>query len=682
MISKIVNGRRMLFLLFLFFALSLNAQNNLIKLNNLFDIRNVADAAIDPAAENVAYILNIPVHVNQGEGTSYNELHVYNIKAGTTTPILTGKISAGAPKWSSDGKRVYFVSNMGEGTQVYYTDINDKKPVKVTNAASGVLAFALFPDNKRIAYVSTVSRLPELKQQSAKGYKIEYYEEDYHDRVLHVMNTETGEVKALNSGNSVFEFDINPDGRTILAAVSPKNLIDYEYMFKRVYQIDVATGAQNLVFENPGKLSEIAWNTDGSEFSVISAANVNDNFSGSLFSAKRDNELSFDKVSAYSKGFEGSVFKAVWADKNTILYYSDEGVETTLRTVKSGNPKPEVVLEPGKIYITGFSYANGVAAIVASRPEHPAELYIYDVASKKLTKATENNGWVKNLTLGKQEKISYKAKDGLTIEGVLIYPVNYKAGTKYPLITYIHGGPEACEKNGWHTSYNKWGQFAAAKGFFYFAPNYRASSGRGVDFSHMGFGDLVGKEFEDVIDGIDHLIKLGYVDEKKVGIGGGSYGGYFSAWAATKHTNKFAASTVFVGVTNQLSKSNTTDIPEEDYLVHWGVRPLDAVEKYLERSPIMYTKNTKTPTLILHGKDDPRVPALQSIELYRTLKTYSDVPTRLVLYPGEGHGNRKNTNRFDFLVRTLQWYEWYLGDDSAKKSELPPLVVDYDEYLK
>lgn len=569
MIIRKISSRAVLLLLFLLLNFNLSGQD-LIRLSNLFDIRTVADAVIDPAAENVAYTLNIPVHVNQGEGSSYNELHVYNIKTGLSAPLLSGKVFVSSPKWSSDGKRIYFISNMGEGTQVYYTEMSDKKAVKVTNSASGVLSFALFPDNKRVAYVTQVSRLPELKAQAAKGYKIEYYEEDYSDRILHVLDTETGEVKVLNSGNSVFEFDINPDGKTILAAIAPKNLIDQEYMFKRVYQIDASTGEQKMVFENPGKLSDITWNTDGSEFSVIAAANVHDNFSGSLFSAKRDNSLPFDKMNAYSKGFEGSVMEAQWIDNNTILYYSDEGVETTLRTVKSGNAKSELVLEPGKIYITGFSYSKSIAAIVASRPEHPAELYIYDLSSKKLTKATDNNGWVKDLKLGKQEKISYKAKDGLTIEGVLIYPVNYKAGEKYPLITYIHGGPEACEKNGWHTSYNKWGQFAAAKGFFYFAPNYRASSGRGVEFSHMGFGDLVGKEFEDVIDGIDYLIKTGYVDEKKVGIGGGSYGGYFSAWAATKYTNRFAASTVFLVLLISSLKQTPQIFPKRTILCTGG----------------------------------------------------------------------------------------------------------------
>lgn len=204
------------------------------------------------------------------------------------------------------------------------------------------------------------------------------------------------------------------------------------------------------------------------------------------------------------------------------------------------------------------------------------------------------------------------------------------------------------------------------KGFFVFYPNYRASSGRGVDFSMAGRGDLVGKEFEDVIDGIDYLIELGLVDANKVGIGGGSYGGYFSAWGATKYSHRFNAAVVFVGVSNQISKAHTTDIPYEDYYVHWGIWPYEDFQRYLDASPVAFAQNSKTPTLILHGKEDPRVHPAQSLELYRTLKLHGKAPVRFVMYPGEGHGNRKNTSRYDYLVRTLQWFEYYLNSDNPK----------------
>jgi dipeptidyl aminopeptidase/acylaminoacyl peptidase len=191
--------------------------------------------------------------------------------------------------------------------------------------------------------------------------------------------------------------------------------------------------------------------------------------------------------------------------------------------------------------------------------------------------------------------IVYNARDELDIEAVLIYPVGYEPGKAYPLITYIHGGPEAANQNGWVTRYSIWGQVAAARGYFFFMPNYRAGSGRGVDFTMEGFGDLVGKEYDDVLDGIDHLINLGFVDKNRVGIGGGSYGGYFSAWSATRHTERFAASVVFVGISNQISKRNTTDIPWEDYLVHWGFWTHENMEKVWDASPVKYAPGKHNP---------------------------------------------------------------------------------------
>ena len=191
-----------------------------------------------------------------------------------------------------------------------------------------------------------------------------------------------------------------------------------------------------------------------------------------------------------------------------------------------------------------------------------------------------------------------------------------------------------------------WGRVAAAKGYFVFMLNYRASSGRVIEYSKANFGDLADEEFNDVLGGIDCLVKNKGVDRNRVGIGGGSYGDYFSAWAATKHSEHFKASCVFVGVSNQISKRNTTDIPMEDYLVHWGIWTNEDIELIFDRSPVKYASNNQTPTLILHGKEDPRVHLSQSLELYRQLKMHGDAAVRLVWYPSEGHGNRKNPAQY------------------------------------
>ena len=244
-----------------------------------------------------------------------------------------------------------------------------------------------------------------------------------------------------------------------------------------------------------------------------------------------------------------------------------------------------------------------------------------------------------------------------------------------PLVLDVHGGPESHVRNGWMTGYSTPGQILAAKGIAVFAPNYRGSTGRGVAFSKLGQGDPAGKEFDDLVDAVDHLIASGLVDGAKVGITGGSYGGYATGWCSTRYSDRFAAGVMFVGISDKISKTGTTDIPEEEFLVHALRRPWDDWTLLLERSPIFHTDKAKTPLLILHGKEDPRVFPGQSLELYRFLKVRSQAPVRLVLYPGEGHGNLRAASRLDYNLRMVRWFAHYLQGPGGA---MPPVEVDYE----
>jgi dipeptidyl aminopeptidase/acylaminoacyl peptidase len=243
------------------------------------------------------------------------------------------------------------------------------------------------------------------------------------------------------------------------------------------------------------------------------------------------------------------------------------------------------------------------------------------------------------------------------------------------LVLDVHGGPESHVRNGWVTSYAGPGQVLAALGIAVFLPNYRGSTGRGVAFSKLGQGDPAGKEFDDLVDAVDHLVSAGLADRSKVGVTGGSYGGYATAWCSTRYSERFAVGVMFVGISDKISKTGTTDIPEEEYLVHARHRPWDAWQKLLERSPIYHVQTARTPLLILHGKDDPRVFPGQSLELYRFLKVQGRAPVRLVLYPGEGHGNQRAASRYDFQLRSLAWLEHYLKGPGGPP---PPAELDYE----
>jgi dipeptidyl aminopeptidase/acylaminoacyl peptidase len=314
------------------------------------------------------------------------------------------------------------------------------------------------------------------------------------------------------------------------------------------------------------------------------------------------------------------------------------------------------------------------AAFAIDSAAHPTDIFAMNHGQTEPRRLTDSNPWLADVRMAKQEPIRYKARDGVEIEGILYHPLDEKTGQRYPLIIAVHGGPEAHEPNGWRTDYSRPGQLAAARGFAVLYPNYRGSTGRGVAFSKLDQADYAGAEFDDLVDGIDHLVKMGLVDRARVGVTGGSYGGFASAWCATKLTDHFAASVMFVGISDHVSKFGTTDIPQEMYEVHARKWPWDDWEFFRERSPITHTPGARTPTLIMHGQDDTRVHPSQSMELYRYLKVLGNTPVRLVFFPGEGHGNRKSASRLDYCLRMMRWMEHYLQGPGG---EPPAYELDY-----
>lgn len=659
---------RFLFLLLFIISVSqLIAQKGYVA-EDILRTKFVVETAQSPDGNFIAYTVFTPRPFSDKPGADYRYLYVYDLKNNSAKELIGDNSSVFSISWMADSKSVLFRARLGEAKNIQLHSISATggSPKAIIEAENGVMDYQLSYDGQKIAYISTESQPSRKVELLEKGFDAEIYEEEYVDRNLYLYDIKSKETKKLTSSVSVWEYAWNHQGSEIAAAISDKNLVDDSYMFKRIFIINASNGVKTKFVENPGKLTKLSFSPDGKHLAFVSAANINDAVSGSLFIAEVPNSKTFEELRNYSKGFRGSVMDVVWKDKKTVFFVSEEGVDNTIREQAIDGNDSKLILDPAKVVFTSFNFSNGKFSFSGNTPEHPGELFTFNTSNKELKKLTNKNPWLSEIKLAKQEKMVYDARDGLDIEAVLIYPLNFEEGKTYPLITYIHGGPEASEQNGWTTGYGRWGQVAAAKDYFVFMPNYRASSGRGVEFTMMGFGDLVGKEFDDVLDGIDYLINKGYVDKNRVGIGGGSYGGYFSAWAATKETERFAASVMFVGVSNQISKRFTTDIPYEDYYVHWGIWTFENEEIIWERSPVRYAHLSKTPTLILHGKEDPRVHPSQSLEMYRALKTHSNAPVRLVWYPGQGHGNSKNTARYDYLVRTMEWFDYYLKGNNPK----------------
>jgi dipeptidyl aminopeptidase/acylaminoacyl peptidase len=309
---------------------------------------------------------------------------------------------------------------------------------------------------------------------------------------------------------------------------------------------------------------------------------------------------------------------------------------------------------------------GGTVAVTANSPQHPNELFVW--SGGEFERWTNHNTWLSDIDFGEQRTFRFTATDGQEVEGVLILPVGGVPEGGAPTIMNVHGGPEAHDSNGWQTAYSKPGQVAAGQGYAVFLPNYRGSTGYGTAFSKQHQGNYTDPEFRDLVDAKKALVAEGITDNDRTGVTGGSYGGYASAWSATYNSAEFAAAVMFVGISNQVSKFGTGDIPFEMYNVHSLKWPWDDWQAMMEVSPVYHVDKADTPILIMHGEEDTRVDPGQSLELYRSLKIRKpDLPVRMVFYPGEGHGNRKAAARYDYNLRMMEWFDTYLksGDRRA-----------------
>ena len=637
-------------------------------------IQSVSDVAVSPDGERIAYTVSVPRNpLAEEDGTAWRTLHVLDVATGESREYVGGELRVGSPVWTPDGQRVLYLARRegDDATSVYGIPVGGGESTRMLAHPTGVSAFSPSPDGRRVAFLSTD---PEPEYRAAmrkKGFRQEVFEEDERFTRVWVADLETGDARVLPLEGEASVVAWSPTGDRIVVALAPTPLVDDRYMSRRLRIVDPATGAIVARIENPGKLGQVGFSPDGRRVAFVSGASIHDPKEGRLMVADAS-EGSFEDV---LPGLEGHVSAFAWRDANTLVYIADEGVETRIGSVRVDGSRDRTLVEPGAAVFTGISATTRAStlALVGESPRHPSELFVLS-GSGSPRRTTDSNPWLAERTLAPQEVVEWTASDGLRLQGVLIRPL----GTTAPAATIVvvHGGPEAHERNGWLTGYSTHGQTAAARGMATFYPNYRGSTGRGVEFSMSSQGDFAGKEFDDIVDGVDHLIAAGVTDAARVGVTGGSYGGYATGWLTTRHSDRFAAGVMFVGIANTISKDGVSDIPEEMYLVHQRMRPWDDWQYFLERSPIFWADSANTPLLILHGKEDPRVPTDQSIEMYRHLKQRGSAPVRLILYPGEGHGNARAAARLDYSLRSLRWLEHYLKGPGGGP---PPVEVRYEE---
>lgn len=647
---------------------------------DLFNTKRVTAAELRPDGKWIAYTVESQRGANEEPGSAYLEVFLVSSATREVRPAIAGKERATSLAWRPDGSAISFLAKREKQkeTQVWIVPAAGGEPMQVTDASTSVLEYKWSPDGTRLAYIATTPPDEKDKALKSAGYDFVYFEENLRHRNLYIIEVgEDGKANAprqLTNDVTVWSLEFSPDGKFLAFGGSSQNLVDHEYMFQKIYLLDLATKSRRQLTDNPGKIGNYAFSPDGKHLAYNASLTQSDN--------KPSQVMTIPTIGGEARNltppkYRGHITWVGWKDNGTIAYRAAEGVQTTLNTISLNGKNRTVVLHSEKIGLTfdNLSYRSGMKQIacVGQSPTVPGEVYYW--SGTTVERMTNVNPWLQERTLGKQEPIRYNARDGLEIEGLVIYPVGYNKGTTYPLVVIVHGGPESNYTNDWITRYSEAGQVLANKGYVVFYPNYRASTGYGVEFASMGSGDAAGKEFDDIADGIDHLVERGIADRQRVGLGGGSYGGFASAWFATYYTNKVRAVCMFVGISNLISKVGTTDIPWEEYYVHAGKHVEEMWEFALKRSPLYYAHQSKTATLIMGGQADSRVHPSQSIELYRRMKVNGHPAVRLVQYPDEKHGNAKQPGRIDVLYRSLDWYDWYVRDLKPLEGPMPPLDI-------
>lgn len=655
----------LLFLLPAVFSMfRVQAQSGHITPEMIADMKYVREVTISPDGQTVAYGIRIPGSKQDKPGKSYSELWTIPFDKGSPRQYIGKPYSAWSFQWEPGGKNIYFLSRrkkVDRHTQIYSIPVDGGQPKPVTRYRNSISSYRTSPDGNLIAFTSKDPKTKEEIKQAKKGKDWIVPDKNYKYKRLYLYNRDKDTITQIFTRDlNVTSFVWGPDNETIVFQATETPKTDHTYMYKKIYKVDIKEGDPEVLCKTEGKLGDMEISPNGDKLAFAGAVDIYDPLSQSLFIVS----MKKGEPKNISKDYEGSLTNVDWQDKDHLLVRTVEGVYSTIYLVEVDNNEWEQLYDEDAIlWSVSYDPGTGNTAMTGHTPEHPTELFTGRILKNDFERRTHINPPIEDTRLAKQEVTEWKGPGDWTIQGVLTYPLNYEKGKQYPLLLQIHGGPEGVSSNGWTTWSVYPVQWYAANGYFVLQPNYRGSEGRGVKFSKGDQKDLAGKEFQDILKGIDHLVNEGKVDPNRVATGGFSYGGYLSAWAATKHSERFKAALVGAGISNWISFSGTTDIIHENSLVHWHLWWYDHMDLVWDRSPLAHINNAQTPTLVVHGNKDERVPISQGYELYNALKL-KEVPTQMVIYKRQPHGIRERAAKINFINRSLEWFDKYTKDSS------------------
>ncbi len=632
-------------------------------IDELLNIDSIGGVRISPNGKWVAYSVT---HSDFKKDTFQTHIWIAEPASGRKYQLTRGEKSAGDMLWSPDSTLLAFTSSrIGDKNQIFAIPPDGGEAVQLTKAENGVNSFQWSPDSKSIAFTAAPSKKERTKNRKEHlgDFEVVRKEYDFHhlwtiDLAEALKEPQTGKQRTKGKDYSIGSFSWSPDGSKIAfdAAQNP-DLI--QRGTSDIYVLNLADGAVKKIVSLPGPDGNPHWSPDGKQI-VFESVMGNPAF---FHCNRRLAVVPADggKPHSLTDEFDEYAFLIDWKPDG-IYFWGFQKTTSHLFHVQPEKPKITRITSPDELMAFGFSMTQDgrQMAFTASSSRSLREVFISEVngfAPRKLTDMTEQT---RSLILGKSEVISWKSQDGTTIEGVLTKPADFDPAQKRPLLCIIHGGPTGIDQPTLLASRYYPADIWAGRGVLILRVNYRGSAGYGEKFRQLNVGNLGVGDAWDVLSGVEHLIKLGWVDPAKVGCMGWSQGGYISAFLTTS-SDRFAAISVGAGISNWATYYYNTDITPFT-IQYLGKDPIADPAIYQKTSPMSYIQKAKTPTLIQHGENDKRVPIANAYELRQGLEDRG-TKVEMIVYKGFGHGITKPRSQRAVMQHNLAWFNHYLWGD-------------------
>jgi len=636
----------------------------------------ITEVALSPDGQQVVYVVRESL-MTEEKSEYITHLYLAPLAGGDLIQLTYGQYSNHSPRWSPDGHYLAFLSTRSGKANLYAMRASGGEAWALTNyEKTDITRLSWSPDGQSIAFL--MAEPPSEEKERAKKAKDDphLWEVDFDFVHLYRVPWAIGprdwpEAKQLTQGRfHLLGLDWLPDGQRLAITYRPTP-VDNDWPETRLAMVpaEVADGVDPHSLDALTDVALVASfpaepkvSPDGRWIACETGEQpLHWAYSSLIVLYAVDGS----EARALSPTQDAQCQRLGWsADSRQVYGIDPDGVNSQIWTLPvSGVPAHPLTKSPSFKLPVSIS-RNDQILFVGQDFHQPNALYWLDKKTGEATQVVKVSlppDW-SDVSLPQAEVIQWEVQDGLQIEGILIYPLDYQAGQAYPLIVDVHGGPAGFFSRTYLAAPDRYCDVLglAERGFAILRANPRGSSGYGKDFRFANRGDWGGGDYHDIMAGVDHLIESGLVDPDRLGVMGWSYGGFMTSWIITQ-TNRFKAACVGAGVTNLMSFNGTADIPGfvPDYFdgEFW-----DDLEPYRQHSALFQVQGVTTPTLIQHGEDDIRVPLSQGRELYNALKRQA-VPVEMVIYPRQGHGISEPRLRIDVRRRAVAWFErWILGD--------------------